>query len=703
MGAKGVSVSGCGRLRFLPALLPLLLIASIVLLGASRAAFATPYEPATGTDIRYRLVAASNSTLAVQLSADESGEVTPTLALRASRDAQYFTLQDNGNGTVAIVSVAYPGLALTAAQQDWGARITAAPFGPGASQQWRFDDVGNGALHVWLGTTSWLLDIDGISAQSGTGCVLWQDNGTAVQHWILERVDGSGSADPQPQVRYAVCIGDSFLAGYAPEGTQISWGQAVGDTIGYPTYRYADGGSGFSARGQKGYTFGTLADKAYQDHKSPSVVLVAGGYNDHMAGYSTSALRTAAAQFARKITSYWPDAEIFIFVNLWGNGQNTSLGNAHTPAADSRASAIKAGIESVGNSHIHVLSNCWTWIYTGVGLVSSDNVHPLSAGHAVIAAHMVDFIRSEYPAIGGGTGGAGTGEGGSSGSGGGEGSGGGATGDKYVWPEGGVTVSLDVGGLGDVGTRASVDGRSVPLVADGSGTASLTITTPGSKIITLYAYNTVSSDAHEVYPVHMYVWFLQFDTAAQAYSAVRIAALDDILQYAGSSIRMVGVKGIRMITGVPQATRSTLMGRGIVFGGKTWRLEEYGTVIAFDSDLGGADVTRDNTRFQNFAYSKTKGKDPIFSQGGGVIKFTNVLTGFSNDQCEDDIAMRPYLVLKAYDGETVTVYGGTVHRSIGYIAWQNRSAFSAGTAAYEYIWGIIGDVYGDAYGDGALG
>ena len=152
-----------------------------------------------------------------------------------------------------------------------------------------------------------------------------------------------------------------------------------------------------------------------------------------------------------------------------------------------------------------------------------------------------------------------------------------------------------------------------------------------------------------------------------------------------------------MITGVPESIKTTLTGKGITFGGKTWKLEEYGTVIAFDSALGGADVTRDNTKFQNYAYSKTNGKDPIFAQGNGVVKYTNVLTGFSNDQCKEDIAMRPYLVLKASDGETLTIYGGTVHRSIGYIAYQNRNAFSPGTDAYAYIWGIIHYVYGTKY------
>ena len=80
-----------------------------------------------------------------------------------------------------------------------------------------------------------------------------------------------------------------------------------------------------------------------------------------------------------------------------------------------------------------------------------------------------------------------------------------------------------------------------------------------------------------------------------------------------------------------------------------------------------------------------------------MVQYTNVLVGFSNEQCVDDIAMRPYITLRDADGNTYTLYGGIVNRSIGYIAYQNRGAFTPGTNAYNYIWDIIHFVYGDAY------
>lgn len=77
------------------------------------------------------------------------------------------------------------------------------------------------------------------------------------------------------------------------------------------------------------------------------------------------------------------------------------------------------------------------------------------------------------------------------------------------------------------------------------------------------------------------------------------------------------------------------------------------------------------------------------------MQYTNVLVGFTLDECKDDIAMRPYMILEDEHGEQMTIYGGIVHRSIGYIAWQNKDVFTPGSAAYNYVWEIIRHVYAE--------
>ena len=154
--------------------------------------------------------------------------------------------------------------------------------------------------------------------------------------------------------------------------------------------------------------------------------------------------------------------------------------------------------------------------------------------------------------------------------------------------------------------------------------------------------------------------------------------------------------GYILITGIPKGIKTKLISKSGYMG---YTLEETGTIVAWDSEMGdkdlvlGASYTKKGT-----AYSKANKKDPVFKKtGSGLLQYTNSLVGYTDAQCEPDLAMRPYMILKNAAGETVTLYGGTVHRSIGYIAYQNRNAFKPGSAAYEYIWGIIRAAYGNTY------
>ena len=56
-----------------------------------------------------------------------------------------------------------------------------------------------------------------------------------------------------------------------------------------------------------------------------------------------------------------------------------------------------------------------------------------------------------------------------------------------------------------------------------------------------------------MYPTGMQVWVLK--NVDGVYEACRVPELDDLLIYAGSSIRIVGKKGIRMITGIQNAKK----------------------------------------------------------------------------------------------------------------------------------------------------
>ena len=245
------------------------------------------------------------------------------------------------------------------------------------------------------------------------------------------------------------------------------------------------------------------------------------------------------------------------------------------------------------------------------------------------------------------------------------------------------------------------DGSSIGMDADGKTIApdgegnypTLTVPEGNTVLLSVSTYNLPEgADPHTRYPVGMAVYKLT-NTDGTA-TVERISELDNLLRYAGSSIRITGNKGIRLITGINASLKSALTSEGVA----GYTLEEYGTLLCWASEVQNGSLSlSDGYARHNYAYSLANGTDPVFRYAGDVVQYTNVLVGFSSEQCVDDIAMRPYITLRDADGNTYTLYGGIVNRSIGYIAYQNRGAFTPGTNAYNYIWDIIHFVYGDAY------
>lgn len=237
-----------------------------------------------------------------------------------------------------------------------------------------------------------------------------------------------------------------------------------------------------------------------------------------------------------------------------------------------------------------------------------------------------------------------------------------------------------------------IDGKEYPVTRSANGYV-LYLQQETATNLVVYTYNDPdATDVHTQYPIGMKVWMLDYQDGG--YTAEYIPEFDNLLQYSGSSIRIVGKKGIRMITSVNKNTKAALTGKGI----EGYTLLEYGTLLGWASELDeeNALVLGKSYSKSNYAYKKGVA-DPVFATTGDLVQYTNVLVGFSNDQCKDDIAMRPYIILQNEDGEQITVYGGVIYRSIGYIAYQNRTVFKSGTNAYNFVWEIIHHVYGDQF------
>ena len=253
----------------------------------------------------------------------------------------------------------------------------------------------------------------------------------------------------------------------------------------------------------------------------------------------------------------------------------------------------------------------------------------------------------------------------------------------------GYRITLDMAEVGET-KSVWIDGVEYPVNVDGDR-YHVDLETTGATNLVVYTFNDPNAaDVHTQYPIGMKVWILTFD--GTAYTAKYVPEFDNLLEYEGSAIRITGVKGIRMITSIAKPTKQALTGKGVA----GYTLVEYGTALAWAADIRNGLVLGQEYTKSNYAYKKGVA-DPVFKDTGKMIQYTNVLVGFNDDQCIPDIAMRPYIILADAEGNQVTIYGGVIYRSIGYIAYQNRNAFKAGSNSYNYIWGIIHHVYGDKY------
>ena len=236
---------------------------------------------------------------------------------------------------------------------------------------------------------------------------------------------------------------------------------------------------------------------------------------------------------------------------------------------------------------------------------------------------------------------------------------------------------LDLSGLdlgGDAGT-VWIDGEKEPINTSGG---SHILLPEEAEFLTTYTY-TQNGEGND-YPVGMRVYrFHRKDTGV---TLEEITEFENLLNYVGCSIRISGKQGIRMITGITQDNKKALTSKAGLSG---YTLEEYGTVVM----RGVGTPTLANSKSHNFAYKKGKA-DPIFSRANGMIQYTNVLVGFSLDDCKDTLTLRPYIKLKDMTtGEIVTLYGGCVCRSIYQVAQQNENTYKPGTAGYKYIHKIL--------------
>lgn len=258
--------------------------------------------------------------------------------------------------------------------------------------------------------------------------------------------------------------------------------------------------------------------------------------------------------------------------------------------------------------------------------------------------------------------------------------------DKYP-----ITFKPDDAGTIQPGATVEIDGKPYELDEN----CTVWVEDKDAKIAQTFAYYA-GGDAHHTYPTHMYVWYLTFTEEEGAhYDAEPIPELTDFFQYHGTSIRVnFTSNGIRFMTSVNEQDASALMQGNLiqtdVMAG--YQMTQTGTLFKWYT---GAALTNDGNTASSLVYGVAGENDMrVFQQTDGRDWFTGMLTGLETDKetLQKDLVSRPYAVL-VRDGESITIYGGTIQRSIYYVAKQNEE-WQVGTVYNDYIKSIISAVEG---------
>jgi len=256
------------------------------------------------------------------------------------------------------------------------------------------------------------------------------------------------------------------------------------------------------------------------------------------------------------------------------------------------------------------------------------------------------------------------------------------------WERVGYQVQLtaaDTTGTIKAGSIVEIDGKQVAV--DGNGEIWLENT--GSRLMTTYTFAT--NGAGMPYPTAMYVWHLKW--TGDTCKATQISALDNFMVYQGTSIRINhSSNGIRFFTAVPADRLSKLI-NGTLFTGdlEGYKLVEMGTT--YMKSRSNTVLTID-AGVESYVYGNNAGDSfRVFSKNGNTNLFTGMLVGLDGNAAtlSMDIVSRPYAILQK-GNDKLTIYGGSIVRSVYDVALQNRNTWNAGTDYDNYVEKIISSV-----------
>ena len=203
------------------------------------------------------------------------------------------------------------------------------------------------------------------------------DRITALNNSITSLTNALGNK--ASKIKNVVCIGDSYLEGYTPDGTVSGWGDRLASLSGWTVHKYYKGGAGFTNTVDN-INFTSLLNSAKNgvpDANKIDLVIVAGGYNE-----GSDIAHNNVKNWVDTARNYFPNAIIAVgYIAVHGTRSVYSV-NAAVAAYTQEIS----GCMSLGD-----LSGA---LITDLTLnVSSDGIHPNGTGQIMIASAIYNAVR----------------------------------------------------------------------------------------------------------------------------------------------------------------------------------------------------------------------------------------------------------------------------------------------------------------------
>lgn len=186
-----------------------------------------------------------------------------------------------------------------------------------------------------------------------------------------------------PKNARIIVIGDSYAAGYDPDGNNDGWGVYMKNMLGISNTDYfqnTTGGAGFSTSRPGGGYGNQLDNLTVTDPDTIDYIIVGGGYNDY---YNTEGeISAGVLAFKTVVAAKYPNAKVLVGM----------IGYTTDISKQGKLRLVRQWYQKYCNeAGFGYISNIQYTLYN-LNYFSSDGIHPNASGNIAIARQIVNGL-----------------------------------------------------------------------------------------------------------------------------------------------------------------------------------------------------------------------------------------------------------------------------------------------------------------------